>query len=664
MSELHAGDLIAERFRIESLLGEGGIARVYKVRHTRLGSTHALKILHLLKPALADRLLLEGRIQAQLHHPNLVRVTDVVEHQGMPCLVMEYVAGTQLQELLVEQGALPLDVALPMFAGILSAVATAHDLGVLHRDLKPANILLTRQGDRWLPKVSDFGIAKIASGGLREGETQAGVTMGTPGYMAPEQIEDSSQIDHRADIFALGALLYEMLSGSRPFAQDTTYKTLKATIEGQLSPLRELQPGVPAHLAQAVHRCLAVEMEDRFPDCHALADALFADQPVLRALVSKLEAEAIPEGLQRPESTRLSPDSSAVRTSPEPLPTPTVEQAQAPAPLMPLGSGATLVADPTDLPAFDPAAFSPARQTEETSRMSIGVAGPGAQTQADSEVDEESDEHEPPPRKRGLSVPTLAGLALAAGLGVSGLWWMMQPEPAEPVAASSALTPALSGAVPGTAAPNTAAPSNGPSPQPEPLAAAAAAPAPVVEEPVVEEPVVEPVVKEPPVVEPVVKEPVAAPPPVVEQPSVEEPTAEEPAAEEPAAEEPAAEEPAAEEPSAEEPVAELEPAAEAPPPPPAIVGTWSGTANNLPLTVQITSQDGERISGVVTITQGASERVSRISGSISAASNRLSFAEEGGSGLSFSGVVRGTGMMGTYSSRGKEGSLSWSAQRR
>jgi eukaryotic-like serine/threonine-protein kinase len=529
VSELQPGDLIAERFRIESLLGEGGIARVYKVRHTRLGSTHALKILHLLKPALADRLLLEGRIQAQLHHPNLVRVTDVVEHQGMPCLVMEYVAGTQLQALLVEQGALPLDVALPMFAGILSAVATAHDLGVLHRDLKPANILLTRQGDRWLPKVSDFGIAKIASGGLREGETQAGVTMGTPGYMAPEQIEDSSQIDHRADIFALGALLYEMLSGSRPFAQDTTYKTLRATIEGQLSPLRELQPGVPAHLAAAVHRCLAVEMEDRFPDCHALADALFADQPALRALVSKLESEAIPEGLQRPESTRLSPDASPTRSPPAGPPTPTVEQPSAPTPLMPLGSGATLVADPTDLPSFDPANFSPASQAGETPRLSIGVAGPGARTHSDSPSQGEEDDDEqdaPPPRRRELPLTALAGLALAAGLGALGLWWAAQPDPlSQPAAALTSEAPA--------APPTPPAGGTPPAPQP-PEAVPEAAPAAIP---------TEPVASASPATAP--REPVAAllPSPPAEQPAAKEPPPEEPPAEEPAAEEPPAEEP-------------------------------------------------------------------------------------------------------------------------
>ena len=258
---------------MERLLGEGGIAQVYAVRHLQLGTLHALKLLTIQRRGLAARLLQEGRIQAQLRHPNVVAVTDVVEHQGHIGLIMEFVEGFGLDACLAD-GAMPVSEALDLFRQIIAGVSAAHDAGVLHRDLKPGNILLTTQAERVLAKVADFGIAKIASEGL-DGDalTMGGTAMGTPGYMAPEQITDSAAVDARADVFALGTILYEMLSGQRAFGRGDMLGIMNRTAEGTFTPLADLVE-VPEYVARAVNRALAVRPEDRFEDCHGFAEAL------------------------------------------------------------------------------------------------------------------------------------------------------------------------------------------------------------------------------------------------------------------------------------------------------------------------------------------------------------------------------------------------------
>ncbi|HND31879.1 MAG TPA: serine/threonine-protein kinase, partial [Myxococcota bacterium] len=211
------GERIADRYQVEAQIGMGGIAAVYRVRHVQLGSEHAMKVLLFQRKGLDERLLLEGRIQAQIRHPNVVTVTDVVEHQGRMGLLMEYVEGQSLQGWLEEHHFMPLEQALPLFAQVLSGVGTAHAAGVLHRDIKPGNILLGRTPRGIVPKITDFGLAKVVLDGAPPGSTRDGSMMGTPGYMAPEQIRNAADTDLRADIFALAALLFDLLSGRPPF---------------------------------------------------------------------------------------------------------------------------------------------------------------------------------------------------------------------------------------------------------------------------------------------------------------------------------------------------------------------------------------------------------------------------------------------------------------
>jgi serine/threonine-protein kinase len=269
-----------DRYEVEALVGQGGLAEVYRVRHTELGSVHALKILLFRKKSLDERLLLEGRIQAQLRHPNVVAVTDVVRHDGQVGLLMEYVDHISLDELIEQRGWLPLPEALELFAPVLAGVHAAHAAGVLHRDLKPANIMLARTAGGLVPKVADFGIAKVVDDDM-VGSTREGTAMGTPGYMAPEQVLDAKTVDVRTDVFALGAILYELLTGRRAFADDAGEVTVRSTLEGTFLPLRDLVEEVPEHVDRAVSRALATDREARFPSVLEFAEALYADDPGL-----------------------------------------------------------------------------------------------------------------------------------------------------------------------------------------------------------------------------------------------------------------------------------------------------------------------------------------------------------------------------------------------
>lgn len=300
---MQAGATI-DRFLVESTIGIGGMATVYRVRHRQLRTVHALKLLKISQPGMAERLLQEGRIQAGLKHPNVVAVADVVEHEGAIGLLMELVEGSSLEDCL-QEGPMIFEEALEIFQQVLSGMAAAHDAGVTHRDLKPANILLANEGGRLVAKVTDFGIAKVLSSEEQPGATRTGLGMGTPGYMAPEQITDASSVDLRADIFALGAILYEMLCGRRAFKGTDQLDTLNRTVKGVYAPLSRVRPGIPPHIDQAVRRALSLRREDRFPDCRAMAAAIslpLAAVPELPPPTAAAPQEARPTAPPAPEA--------------------------------------------------------------------------------------------------------------------------------------------------------------------------------------------------------------------------------------------------------------------------------------------------------------------------------------------------------------------------
>jgi serine/threonine protein kinase len=261
---------VLDRYVVEGVLGQGGMAMVYRVRHVQLGTIHALKVLHAPNPGVRDRFLQEGRVQGQLRHPNIVPVTDLVEIAGAPGLVMEFVDGPSLEALL-ERYRPTLEQADALAQGILEGVAHAHRQGFIHRDLKPANVLLAMSPAGLVPKVADFGLAKMIRGESDNmGQTRSGMIMGTPSYMAPEQIRDSKNVDHRADIFSLGVILYELLAGKKPFEGADIVQLYTAITKGQYAPISEVVPGIPDRMERAIAGALVTDRNARTQDAEKL----------------------------------------------------------------------------------------------------------------------------------------------------------------------------------------------------------------------------------------------------------------------------------------------------------------------------------------------------------------------------------------------------------
>lgn len=282
--ELSTGAHI-DRFLVEATIGSGGMATVYRVRHRDLDTVHALKVLHLTHPSVQDRILAEGRVQARLRHPNVVSVTDVIDVGGNPGLLMEYIRGPSLERVL-GRVQLELPIVEHLVPGILAGVAAAHHENLVHRDLKPGNILLEVNDQRVLPKIADFGLVKLLDD-HRTGLTASGATMGTPNYMSPEQIKNARAVDARTDLFSLGTILYEMVTGTRAFESDNVFGVLSAISGGELEPLSHRRPGLPGRIVRAIEAALALDAEDRVADCDELWSLWCADREPLAAAAAR-----------------------------------------------------------------------------------------------------------------------------------------------------------------------------------------------------------------------------------------------------------------------------------------------------------------------------------------------------------------------------------------
>jgi TolB-like protein len=265
--------IVADRYRILRELGRGGMAVVYLATDLKHGREVALKVV---RPALAaalgaSRFLREIEIAAKLHHPHIVSLYDSGEADGVVYYVMPYERGFSLREKLQRDGELPIPEAVRILRDVADAMAYAHSQGVVHRDIKPENVLLA---DRHA-LVTDFGIAKAVSAATdRQTLTTAGVALGTPAYMAPEQIAADPRTDHRADIYALGAMAYELLSGQPPFVRPTTQGVLGAHMTEPAAPLIQHRASVPAPLAALVMKCLEKKPADRWQSADELLRAL------------------------------------------------------------------------------------------------------------------------------------------------------------------------------------------------------------------------------------------------------------------------------------------------------------------------------------------------------------------------------------------------------
>ena len=268
-------------YQIDAPLGAGGMGEVYKARDTRLDRTVAIKVLpeHVANdPDLKQRFEREARTVAALNHPHICTLHDIGNQDGIDFLVMEYLDGQTLAQRL-EKGALPLDQALTIAIEIADALDKAHRQGIVHRDLKPANIMLTKAG----AKLLDFGLAKLRppeqAGGLSAlptqpaDLTQQGAILGTFQYMAPEQLE-GQEADARTDIFAFGAVVYEMVTGRKAFEGKSQASLIGAILKDDPPAVTELQPVSPRTLDRVVKKCLSKDPEDRWQSARDLRDGL------------------------------------------------------------------------------------------------------------------------------------------------------------------------------------------------------------------------------------------------------------------------------------------------------------------------------------------------------------------------------------------------------
>jgi serine/threonine protein kinase len=264
-------------YRITAKLGEGGMGVIYRAHDTHLDRSAVIKVLRADAAHDSDwrrRFVQEAKAASTLNHPNIVTIYDIDSDDGLDFIAMELVVGTSLLEQIPERG-LPLSLVLDYAVQMTDAVAAAHAIGIVHRDLKPGNVMVTASGQI---KILDFGLAKVMPLSPRdEGDasaptavrTQAGLVLGSLAYMSPEQA-GGKEVAPSSDVFALGLVLYEMLTGQRPFERDSALATLHAVQADPAPPLRKLRADVPPELGRIVRNCLEKAPSDRYPSAREL----------------------------------------------------------------------------------------------------------------------------------------------------------------------------------------------------------------------------------------------------------------------------------------------------------------------------------------------------------------------------------------------------------
>ncbi len=282
MTSFAPGTVVAGKFRIERVLGEGGMGIVFSAHHLHLGRLVALKLLKPEALAHADivaRFANEARSASRIQSEHVARVLDVgALDSGEPYMVMEYLEGSDLAKYVRQRGPLPIEEAVDHLLQACEALAEAHVAGIVHRDLKPANLYLTRRADGSnCVKVLDFGISKASLAGDQPGAqnlTQTSSVLGTPGYMAPEQLRSSKHVDGRTDLWALGVILHELLTGRLAFQGSTVPEVYAAILASPPEPLRSVRPDAPPQLEAIILRCLEKDAARRFSSVGEFAVAL------------------------------------------------------------------------------------------------------------------------------------------------------------------------------------------------------------------------------------------------------------------------------------------------------------------------------------------------------------------------------------------------------
>ena len=283
-----AGEIIASKYEVESVLGVGGMGVVVAARHLQLGQRVAVKFMRASSvgdPAAVARFLREARAVVALRSEHVARVLDVgTLDTGSPYIVMEFLDGLDLSQMIERGGQLSVAEAIGLLLQGCEAIAEAHSLGIVHRDLKPSNVFVARRADgTHLVKILDFGISKVSSLSARaegnENLTGSGHVMGSPGYISPEQLRSTKAADARSDVWSLGVILYEMLTGRAPFIGETLGDILARIVSEAPTPVRRLRPDVPPALERVIEACLEKSVDRRVASVRDLAVRLLPFAP-------------------------------------------------------------------------------------------------------------------------------------------------------------------------------------------------------------------------------------------------------------------------------------------------------------------------------------------------------------------------------------------------
>lgn len=276
------GRLLDGRYRVREVVAEGGMGVIYRCEHRSMGSAMAVKFLSvagLESREAYDRFLQEARLAAQVQHPGIVKTFDLgITQSGIPYIVMELLVGEDLGTRLETHGSLEIREALDITRMILEALAAVHAAGILHRDLKPENVFLARQsGGDEIVKILDFGISRLLAGQDVCGPGgQEHRVYGTPLYMSPEQIRADERVDDRADLWAVGVILYEMLTGRTPFQAAGLEELMGKVLRDRVQDPARLRPGLDPRLSALILRSLSKDVRARFGSAQAMLEALMA----------------------------------------------------------------------------------------------------------------------------------------------------------------------------------------------------------------------------------------------------------------------------------------------------------------------------------------------------------------------------------------------------
>jgi serine/threonine protein kinase len=466
---LAAGSTIAGRYRLASLIGEGGMASVWRAEDQTLRRSVAIKLMyfgaHRDPQATVDHFLREARIAASIQHRNVIQTVDFgTTELGVPYMVMELLQGESLADRLARAPRIEMEEMVRLASLTLRGLAAVHEAGIVHRDLKPANIFLQQDAEGVYPKILDFGISRsLAASAERPSAvaTQQGLVMGTPHYMAPELARGEADIDKRADIYAMGAILYEGITGELPFDAETVGALLVKIISHRARAMREVRADVPEVLSDCVAQAMAPAREHRFIDAKVFRRALqgavdsafpqhhgSSELPRVERAAPRPQVEpAIPvpspvaadksrgwgdfEGLERSSAAR-----EAVRASPVPA---RQSLARAPSSVQPVGEGSHdsplmgenvldafgvgEAADHLDLD-YGPGAGAPPSRQSGSAGQRVGAMGRVSHP----------DRRSLPGRRRGPSavwiLPALLWLLLCVGLLAPGLFSAPTPDDA------------------------------------------------------------------------------------------------------------------------------------------------------------------------------------------------------------------------------------------